>query len=245
MANRQETLKLDTYQALVSTFSDFLIVAIHTILYERDIYPQTTFISTRKYNCPVRQNRHPKVCKWITDAVAAVELELSKGAVARVAVIIYSRDSQPLERFMFDVSKFPSVPVAEITTPFEPLEDADAKAGHTSPLDVSLVDIEEQFRAVMTKLSVCGSSLEKLPDGCSFTVCIELRDQAKPPLGHPQPWIPTQPSLQASSRTSKHMGSDLGGARTTPLRAVDAGEFRFECWIEEGKSKVRPEESPL
>lgn len=69
---------LDTYQAVVSAYCDFLTVAIHTILYERNIYPQTSFLKARKYNYPVRQSRHPKVCKWIQDAVAAVESEMLK-----------------------------------------------------------------------------------------------------------------------------------------------------------------------
>lgn len=69
---------LDTYQAVVSAYSDFLTVAIHTILYERNIYPPDSFIKARKYNYPVRQNRHPTVCKWIQDAVAAVEAEMLK-----------------------------------------------------------------------------------------------------------------------------------------------------------------------
>ncbi len=69
---------LNTYQAVVSAYCDFLTVAIHTILYERNIYPQTSFLKARKYNYPVRQNRHPKVCKWIQDAVAAVEGEMLK-----------------------------------------------------------------------------------------------------------------------------------------------------------------------
>lgn len=69
---------LDTFQAVVSAYSDFLTVAIHTILYERNIYPQTSFIKARKYNYPVRQSRHPKLCKWIMDAVASVEAEMLK-----------------------------------------------------------------------------------------------------------------------------------------------------------------------
>lgn len=69
---------LDTYQSVVSAYSDFLTVAIHTILYERNIYPQTSFIKARKYNYPVRQNRHPRLCKWIMDAVASVEVEMLK-----------------------------------------------------------------------------------------------------------------------------------------------------------------------
>ena len=69
---------LNTYHAIVSAFSDFLTVAIHMILYERNIYPQSSFLAARKFNCPVRQSRHPKVCKWIQDAVAAVETEMLK-----------------------------------------------------------------------------------------------------------------------------------------------------------------------
>ena len=79
---------LDTYQAVVSAYSDFLIVAIHTILYERNIYPQTSFIKARKYNYPVRQSRHPKLCKWIMDAVAAVEVEMLKVKMALISVMI-------------------------------------------------------------------------------------------------------------------------------------------------------------
>lgn len=73
-----ETPVLDTYQVVVSAFTDFLTVAIHTILYERDIYPRASFLAARKFNCPVRQSRHPKVCQWIQDAVSAVEVEMLK-----------------------------------------------------------------------------------------------------------------------------------------------------------------------
>lgn len=80
---------LDTYQAVVSAYCDFLTVAIHTILYERNIYPQTSFLKARKYNYPVRQSRHPSLCKWIQDAVAAVEVEMLKvGQIFGVTVSI-------------------------------------------------------------------------------------------------------------------------------------------------------------
>ena len=78
MAYNSDAPVLDTYLAVVSAYCDFLTVAIHTILYERNIYPQASFLKARKYNYPVRQSRHPKVCKWIQDAVAAVEGEMLK-----------------------------------------------------------------------------------------------------------------------------------------------------------------------
>jgi len=87
-SSNSEAPVLDTYHAVVAAYSDFLTVAIHTILYERNIYPQTSFIKARKYNYPVRQSRHPKVCKWIMDAVSSVETELLK--VGLILSVMYS-----------------------------------------------------------------------------------------------------------------------------------------------------------
>ena len=79
---------LDTYQAVVSAYTDFLTVVIHTILYERNIYPQDSFIKARKYNYPVRQSRHPRLCKWIMDAAASVEAEMLKVRTKSCAFIV-------------------------------------------------------------------------------------------------------------------------------------------------------------
>lgn len=32
-------------------------------------------------------------------------------------------------------------------------------------------------------------------------------------------------------------GEDIGGVRTRPIRAVEAGPLFFECWVEESKAK--------
>lgn len=214
-----------TFRTFVTSFTDFLTAAIHTILYERTIYPQTSFLSARKYNFAVRQSRHPKVCEWINDAVAAVEAELLKGTVERVALVIYDKTNVPLERFMFDVSRFPTIPASEIDTK---LEDADGEEITILPF----VDMEEQFRATMSKLSACDSSLRPLPRGCTYTVAIELKNEGEPPIGHPQPWMPVQPSDMNGNPTGDR-------ANTIPLRAVAAGEMVFETWIEQSRHRPK------
>lgn len=210
-----------TFRILVANFIDFLTVAIHTILYERSIYPQTSFLSARKYNFAVRQNRHPKVCEWINDAIAAIETELLKGTVDRMAVALYTKANQPVERFIFDLSRFPAVGMADADTPLERTTADGEKVGI-----LPTVDMEEQFRATLARLSQCQRELGSLPAGCTFTIAIELKGSAEPPLGHPQPWIPAQP---------KHVDQALQDApekRTVPVRSVAAGEMLFESWIE-------------
>lgn len=51
-------------------------VAIHTILYVRQIYPADLFIRRKKYGTPVYQSRHPALNEYISGAVKAVGTEL-------------------------------------------------------------------------------------------------------------------------------------------------------------------------
>jgi mitotic spindle assembly checkpoint protein MAD2B len=54
---------------------------------------------------------------------------------------------------------------------------------------------------------------------------------------HPQAWIPSEPNLQPQGKGKEVAGSDIGGVKTRPIRAVEAGPLFFECWVEEGKAK--------
>lgn len=51
-------------------------VAVHTILYVRQIYPVDLFIRRKKYDTPVFQSRHPALNQYISGAVKAVGEEL-------------------------------------------------------------------------------------------------------------------------------------------------------------------------
>lgn len=100
--------------------------------------------------------------------------------------------------------------------------------------------------------------LNPLPEDCSFTLAISLRDEkdVEAPLRRGEEgsqWIAAEPRLQKRQKGSdaqsedgsrqtefegrKPMGRDLGGARTTPVRSLEAGAFAMEVWVEEAKGK--------
>ncbi|KAL8825224.1 MAG: hypothetical protein Q9191_004548 [Dirinaria sp. TL-2023a] len=234
-SNSYDTPVLDTYHAVVLAFSDFLTVAIHTILYERSIYPRESFLSARKYNFPVKQSRHPKC------------------TVASTSLVIHSPASEPLERYLFSTSSFPRIPSSETLTSFATSDSPQSATANPSkektlsPPPAS--DLPEQFRATLSRLSTLERDLTPLPHDCSFTVAIELRDEdgVEAPLGNPQPWIAAEPGLQKEgkrgeedgrgSAEGRKTGRDIGGVRTTPVRSLEAGAFVMEVWVEEGKGK--------
>ena len=149
---------------------------------------------------------------------------------------------------MFDVSRFPIVEKKLAWVEFEdrPVDskgkgkEIDSAQGAGSGKNINIVDIEEQLRATIRKLEYTGSNMDDLPEGCTYTVAVELRDtpEVAPPIGHPQPWVPSEPGLQTGEKAgSERVGADLGGVKSRPVRLVEAGEFIMESWIEEGKAK--------
>lgn len=208
--------------------------------------------------------------------------ELLDGTVARIGIVVFNYNSEDktgsakiMERYMFDVSSFPVVEKNERNMEIEwdynssDAHDSDAeeepakKKGKQKLFDANVdINLSEQFRAALISLTSRTSQLAPLPPNCSFNISMELKDEGDidPPIGHPQPWIPVQPSLQKTGRktTSRDKdeeeeiepgrragkeGVDLGGAKVTPIRSVQAGVFRFETWIEEGRAKFEREEA--
>lgn len=270
-----------TYLETLGAFTAFLTAYTHTLLYLRTLYPRTSFAHSRFHNTSVYQSRHPLVCEWIRDAVAAVREELLEGSVARIGIVVFSYgdgageerigSAKIMERYMFDVSTFPVVEKNERNMEIEwdynssshpsPNNSDDEtnlnprQKGKQKPLDLDVdTNLSEQFRAALISLTTRTSQLSPLPSNCSFNISMELKDEGDvhPPIRHPQPWIPVQPSLQKSSRKAtsrdeseekeveagrQREGEDLGGVTVTPIRSVEAGVFRFETWVEEGRAK--------
>lgn len=227
-----------TFHTLLHHLCNFLTITLHQVAFSRSIYPSTSFLTTRAYNYPVSQSRHPGVCAWITDAVSSIHAELLKSSVERVVIVLaHPVSGTPLERFVFDVSRLARLPSGETGTPF--VRNAAAARNEIS--------MDEQFRATLAKIAQCDHRLKPIPKGCTLAVALELRDEADPPLGHPQPWIPVESGSQREKASvsedgemvaAPKKGNLLGGIKTVPLRTVDAGEMVFEAWVEESRSKL-------
>ncbi|KAL6799826.1 DNA-binding protein [Trichoderma sp. SZMC 28012] len=250
-SSHSHSLPSHTANPLLSSFTSFLTIAIHSLLYHRTLYPSTSFLATRAYNLPVHQSRHPGLCTWISDAVAAIAAQLRIGSVRRIVLAIHSPpgSSQPTavrERWVFDVHRFPAWgSSAETDAPTshqqqqqqqedldDPIaEDADDGAAAEK---LNWADIHEALRATLQRLAYAAQAAPKLPPGCTFTLALELRDEAEAPIGYPQPWIPSEGPLQPPTAEKPHQGESLRGAATKPVRSVRADPLFFECWLEQG-----------
>ncbi|KAI9893177.1 MAG: hypothetical protein M1814_000725 [Vezdaea aestivalis] len=194
----------------------------------------------------VRQNRHPDVCAWINDAVTAVHNELAKGVIERVSMVISSSNSVPLERFVFDVSSLPVYSDGDEIVETDHSSSAEETESPLASIIIPMADVEEQYRATLMKISTCDAKLAKLPENCVFTISVELKDRADPPIGHPQPWIPAQPSLERAGHELKvREHAKIMGPKSTPLRSIETERIKIECWVQESQAKFSLGQSEL
>lgn len=201
-------LNRDQSHPLLTSFPPFLLVAIHSLLYHRHLYPPTTFLSTRAYNLPVHQSRHPAVCAWIRSAVDALSIQLARGTVARVAVVMHAPapSRAVLERWVFDTTAFPAWPAGRSREPARAMADfgrmmeREARGeegrgrhgielfpdpevgGEGTSSRVRWPDVDEQLRGALRRLGHVAGGMGGLPEGSTYTVAVEMREEGRAPI---------------------------------------------------------------
>jgi len=208
----------------VRGIAEFIEVAVHTILYVRQIYPADLFIRRKKYDTPVFQSRHPALNEYISGAVKAVGEELMLGTVDKVVVVIKDKEQVALERFIFSVENMIQVEAFNKDTSIE-----DAMSGGS---------LGQYFRSFLVKLNMVESQLGQmyLGDDVSFAIVLELKDGIAPSAPddkEPPPWIPadaTDTTPGTSDQAELHM-----------IRAVNTGVINLSLAVQESPAKLQRE----
>lgn len=211
-----------TFTQAVRGIAQFIEVAIHTILYVRQVYPADLFVRRKKYDTPVFQSRHPALNEYISGAVKAIAEELVLGNVDKVVVVIKNKEDVPLERFIFAVRNMITVESYNKDTS---VEDAMTPAA-----------LSQYFRSFLVKLNMIEAQLGQMEmgDDLSFAIVLELQDNKVPTASHdkePPPWVP------ATTQHTTSAASD--GAELHMIRAVDTGIINLSLAVQESEEKLK------
>lgn len=86
----------------VDVYIQFLEVAIHQVLFARQVYPEDLFERRRAYGMSVWMGRHAQMNRQIHDTVARAKPLLLSGAVDCVSVVLLAEDGTAAEQFDFE-----------------------------------------------------------------------------------------------------------------------------------------------
>ncbi|KIJ24068.1 hypothetical protein M422DRAFT_275248 [Sphaerobolus stellatus SS14] len=216
-----------SYNETARAIVEFLEVAIHTILYTRQIYPLEIFTRRKIYDTPVWRSRHPELNEYIGGVVKAVGEEIILGTVEKVVVVIKDKKGIALERFIFSIKQ-----MVELES-----YDRDQRISKA----MSAKSLSQYFRAFLVKLNMLESQLGPIMDDePSFTIVLELASN-KVPLasaqkGDPPPWIPA--SKQHTTIGQSSTSSADGDSEIHFVRAVDTGVINLSLAVQESREKI-------
>ncbi|CAH8321431.1 unnamed protein product [Eruca vesicaria subsp. sativa] len=154
---------------VANTLVEFLEVAITMVVFLKGFYPSAAFERMRYMNVVVQRARHPELRDYIHFSASGLLPFIEKGLVERVAVIFFSNDNVPVERFIFKLTINPS-----------------------SAASVEESQLEFRLRSFLVKLSASKSLVKPLPPNCRWEVTAYLR--SLPEVGSSKEgelWIPT------------------------------------------------------
>jgi len=211
-----------TFNQTVRGIIEFIEVAIHTILYVRQVYPAELFIRRKKYDAPVFQSRHPALNAYVSGAVKAIGGELVNGNLDKIVVVIKNKEEKALERFVFSVENMIQVEKFD--------KDTSVEGAMTS------ISLGQYFRSFLIKINMIEAQLGQmhLGDDISFAILMELKDDLKPSMAEgskePPPWIPAD-----NQHTTSGASDD---AELHMVRAVSTGIINLSLVVQESDVKL-------
>ncbi|XP_044473022.1 DNA polymerase zeta processivity subunit [Mangifera indica] len=148
---------------------EFLEVAVTSIVFLKGLYPAGAFERKRYMNVVVQRARHPGLRQYIHSAVNGLLPFIQKGLVERVAVIFFTADNIPVERYIFKIM-----------------------INQSYGTKVEEGELEFSLRSFFIKLSVSQSLSKVLPNGCRWEITAYFH--SLPQVGtskDSESWIPT------------------------------------------------------
>ncbi|GAA5821972.1 hypothetical protein JCM11251_004804 [Rhodosporidiobolus azoricus] len=232
-----------SYRETVKLIRDLLEVAFHTLLYVRNVYPESLFHKVKKYNIEVWQSRNPALNEYIGHVLECIEEEMHKGTIRRVILVIKEAnlEEKPLERFVFDFEWL----IHERDLPQEKDDWTPAEMG------LAQGDIEDLLRACFRKMYFSQTHLKRLQGEISFAVVLEMKDDAPPPQSKaardgnvPAEWMPAEQrhALEDDGK-GPGRGSKVDELSTiSALERVRFGMISMDIRVEETAEKFQDDD---
>jgi|SRR5215471_3217675 len=98
-----------------------------------------------------------------------------QNSVERISLVILSSLDIPLEKFVWDVSSLPDIPLGDVDSPYF-LSLKKLMATRITNAVIQKQALEDSLRAAMIRTAYSDANLSPLPDDCTFTLMIEMRD---------------------------------------------------------------------
>ncbi|GAV01498.1 hypothetical protein RvY_12202-2 [Ramazzottius varieornatus] len=235
--------KLDLQKTRHELLCEFFEIAIHNILFYRELYPSSLFERMKKYGVVVWIARHPAIKDYVENCINGMKPLLYQQKIYTLYIaVIEPLHNTPVERFGFQINDDQAeIPEWKDPNPdgSSPDSDEDFIKNLTSLKDPRtkkkfLFRFSQILKAFILKIAVCKAYLKPLPPDCRAELQIEVdsatqRGMLNDPVLHQFPWV------EVDTRSEEVPNGEIQS-----IRGPTVGICNVEMFVEEVPNKFLP-----
>ncbi|KAF2154981.1 mitotic spindle checkpoint component mad2 [Myriangium duriaei CBS 260.36] len=163
--------------------TEFFEYCIHTILFQRGVYPPEDFTAVKKYGLNMLVSQDDQVKAYIKKIMSQLNKWMLKSKISKLVIVITSKETgENLERWQFDVQIFgkDGKSQASSATAAGNENAADGSAGVSS--DKTDPEIQAEIQSIFRQITASVTFLPMLDGNCTFNVLVYADADSDVPL---------------------------------------------------------------
>uniref|UniRef100_A0A8H7NCQ3 HORMA domain-containing protein n=1 Tax=Bionectria ochroleuca TaxID=29856 RepID=A0A8H7NCQ3_BIOOC len=156
--------------------AEFFQYSIHSILFQRGVYPAEDFAAVKKYGLNMLVSSDDQVKAYIKRIMSQLDKWMVGGKISKLVIVITDKDTgEHVERWQFDVQIFqPTKSKSKSKTPATDQENSaqgGAAAAAAAP-DKTEQEIQAEIAAIFRQITASVTFLPQLSGDCTFNVLV-------------------------------------------------------------------------
>ncbi|KAM5447306.1 Mitotic spindle checkpoint component mad2 [Microsporum audouinii] len=164
--------------------SEFFEYSIHSILFQRGVYPADDFTAVKKYGLNMLVSADDQVKAYIKKIMSQLNKWMLGGKISKLVIVITDKDTgEHVERWQFDVEIFKlSKSKSTRKTSDENANPGSQPSSSSAPPEKSEKEIQDEIQAIFRQITASVTFLPMLDGNCTFNVLVYADADSEVPL---------------------------------------------------------------
>lgn len=151
--------------------------SIHTILFQRGVYPAEDFTAVKKYGLNMLVSADDQVKAYIKKIMSQLDKWMSHGKISKLVIVVTDKDTgEHVERWQFDVEIFGNKKLSKSKSkeavPADENGDGAAKGSTVPDTNKTEAEIQAEIAALFRQITASVTFLPQLQGDCTFNVLV-------------------------------------------------------------------------
>ncbi|KAI1320771.1 DNA-binding protein [Xylariaceae sp. FL0255] len=169
--------------------AEFFQYSIHTILFQRGVYPAEDFTAVKKYGLNMLVSSDDQVKAYIKKIMSQLDRWMQRGKISKLVIVITDKDTgEHVERWQFDVQILAASSSSKKTSSSsskpkpKPTDQENSTPSNAETQQKTEAEIQSEIAALFRQITASVTFLPQLAGDCTFNVLVYADADSEVPV---------------------------------------------------------------